>query len=75
MVFVWGLLGPQFRKHAFRTHLNCVLPDYKMGEVYKGKNCRVTASYMSCLSRITIGAGKKQGCLLSKGWLGSEVVA
>lgn len=56
-------------------HLNCVLPDYKIKETYKDKNIKVTVSYKSCLSRMIIGAGKKQGCLLSKDWLGSEMFA
>ena len=29
---------------------------------------------MSPLSRIVIGTAKKSGCLLSKDWLGSEMV-
>ena len=41
----------------------CCRPlDYKMGlggNPYKGKNHKVTISYMSCLSGIIIGAGKK----------------
>ena len=43
----------------FKKHLKCVPSDYKMGEAYKGKNHKVTVSYMSSLSRIIIGAGKK----------------
>lgn len=33
------------------------------------------ANSVICLSRIIIGVGKKQGCLLSKDWLDSEMVA
>ena len=36
-MFTEGLLGLKLRKH-----LNCIPPDYKMGEVYQGKNCKVT---------------------------------
>ena len=46
----------------------------KKGGVYKGKNHKITVGYMSCLSRIIIGAGKKWGRLLSQGWLGTEMV-
>ena len=30
-----------------------------MEEAYTGKNCKATVSYMNCVSRIMIGAGKK----------------
>lgn len=46
-------------RHGFKRQLNCVLLDYKMEKVYKSKNLKVTVGYMSCLSRIIIGAGKK----------------
>ena len=42
-----GLLGLHPRRHRFKTHdssLNHVPPNYKMQEVYKGKNCKVTVS-------------------------------
>lgn len=45
-----------------------------MEEAYKGKNCKATVSYISCLSRITIAADEKGECLLSKDWLGPEMV-
>lgn len=32
---------------------------YKMREAYGGESCKITASFMSCLSRIMTGAGKK----------------
>ena len=73
-MFTWDLrLQPGI--HRFEKHLNCVLPDYKMGETYKGKTFKVTVSYMNCLSGIIIGDGKKYGCLLNKDWLASEMVA
>ena len=40
----------------FKKHLNCVQPDYKMGEAYQGN----TVSYVTCWSGIIIGAGKKK---------------
>ena len=58
-IFTWDLLGLPPRTHRSRMHSNCVLPDYKMRETDKGKNCRVTVNYMSYLLRIIIGAGKK----------------
>ena len=45
-----------------------------MEEAYKGKNCKATVGYISCLSRITIAADEKGECLLSKDWLGPEIV-
>lgn len=41
---------------------------------HKGKNCKAAVSYISCLSRITIAADEKGECLLSKDWLGPEMV-
>ena len=46
-VFVWGLLGLQPWRHRFKKRLHCVLLDYKVGEVCKGNNYKVTVSYMS----------------------------
>ena len=46
-VFIWGLLGLQPGRHRFKKHLNCVLLDYKVGEVCKGSNYKVTGSYTS----------------------------
>ena len=39
--------------------MNYVPSGYKMGEDSKGKNCKAIVSYISCLSRIIIGAGRK----------------
>ena len=58
-------------RHKFRNQLNCVPLNYEIGEAYKGK----PQNSVICLSRIIIGVGKKQGCLLSKDWLGSEMVS
>ena len=41
------ILGLQAGKHRFKKHLNCVLLDYKVGEVCKGSNYKVTVSYTS----------------------------
>lgn len=73
-MFIWDL-RLQLRRHGFKKHLNCVPPDYKMGETHRGKTLKVAVSYMNCLSRTIIGAGKKYGCLLSQDRLGSEMVA
>ena len=56
--FIWGLLGLQPGRHKFKKHLNCVLLDYKVGYVCKGRNCKVTVK-LHALSRIIIEAGKK----------------
>ena len=40
----------------------------------KGKNCKKSDN-ANCFSRITLGAGKKQGCLFRKDGVGSEMVA
>ena len=47
--------------------------DYKMRGAYKGKSCKVTVSYMNCLSRTVIEAAKKYVCLSSQDWLGFEM--
>ena len=42
----------------------------------KGKNRKKKkSSNVSCFSRITLGAGKKQGCLFRKDGVGSEMAA
>ena len=41
-----------------KKRLNCVPPDYSMEEAIKAKAAR-SQYYISCLSRIMIGAGKK----------------
>ena len=46
-----------------------------MEEAYQGKNCCVTVSYVSYLSRFIIGADKKLRYWLSRDWLGSEKFA
>lgn len=46
-----------------------------MEEAYKGKNCKAMVIYISCLSRITIAAGETGECLLSKDWLGPEMIS
>lgn len=46
-------------RQGFKRQLNCVLLDYKMEKVYKSRNLKVILGYMSCLSRTTVGAGKK----------------
>ena len=73
-----GFVRTAAQETQIKTHdssLNHVPPNYKMQEVYKGKNCKVTVGQKSGLLRIIIGMGKKQGCLLSKDWLGSKMVA
>lgn len=42
-----------------KKHLNYAMLDYKMKKVYKGKKHKITASYMNCMLRILIVAGKK----------------
>ena len=54
--FILGLLGLQPSRHSSKKHLGCVLPDYKIGEVYKGKNLQ---GYIKFWPRIRTGAGKK----------------
>ena len=34
-------------RHRFEKHLNCVLPDYKMGEAYKGKTHKVDKLFVN----------------------------
>ena len=46
-MFIWGLIGQQPGRHRFKKHLNCHLLNYEMGEACKGKNSKVTVSYMS----------------------------
>ena len=60
MSFIWAKLIT-VQETQIQEALNWVLPDYK--------------SYVSSSSGIKIGAGKKQGCLLSKDCLGSEMAA
>ena len=55
-----------------KKHVNCVLLNHKMRETYKSKE---TQNYISCLSRIKMGADKKEGHLLSQDWVGSTMVA
>ena len=55
-MFIWGLLGLQLGSHRFNKHLNCVPPAFKMEETHKGKTCKATVRYVSCLSGIIIGA-------------------
>ena len=57
--FIWGLLGLQPGRHRFKKHFSHVPSDYKMQADNKGKNCKATVSYKSCLSRIIIATGKK----------------
>ena len=73
-MFTWGLLGLQPGRHRFKKHLNSIPLYYKIESAYKGKTLKFTVGYMNDLSRIIIGAGKKQGCLLGKDWLWSEMV-
>ena len=54
-----GFVRTAAGRYRFKKHLNCVPPDYKMEEAYKGKSCKATVSYISCLSKIVTGAGKK----------------
>ena len=48
-----------FKIQISKKHLNCVLLNYKTGEAYKDKSYKIMVSYMSCLSRVIIEAGKK----------------
>ena len=48
----------QPERHSSKKHLNCVPPDYKVEEAYKGKSYKATESYLSCVSKIINGAGK-----------------
>ena len=56
-MLIYGLLGLQPRRHTFKKHY--VPVHYNTGEAYKGKNLQVTVSYLSCFSRVIVGADKK----------------
>jgi hypothetical protein len=40
-MFVRDLLGQQPRRHRFKKHLNCVLPEYKTRRLTKAKITRL----------------------------------
>lgn len=48
--------------YRFKKYLNYVTPDYKIRKAYKGINCKIIVSYMSCLSIIIARDGKKGAC-------------
>ena len=46
-------------KSQIQEALELCFTDYQMDKAYKVKNLDATVSYMSCLSRFIIRAGKK----------------
>ena len=69
--FVWATLRPIGWGRQIQEALELYPPGLQNGrDLYRQK----PASYINCLSRIRIGAGKKQGCPLRKVWLMIEMV-
>ena len=63
--FIWGWLGLQPGWHRLKKHLNCVLPDDKMGEAYKGKKLQ---GYITCQELGLQPIRGKGACQAKVGW-------
>ena len=68
-MFTWDLrLQPGI--HRFEKHLNCVLPDYKMGKAHKGKKLQ---GYINC-QELGLELARNKGACLNKNLLGFKMV-
>lgn len=67
-VFIWGLLGLQPGRYRSKKHLTCVLPDYKIGEIYKGRKLQ------GYINRQELGIVLSRRVLIKQGMVKFEMI-